>query len=202
MIRDTIYKENKYGIVKDKYGNVRIGRYNFRYQSGRYFLDMRGITTKKGGFESLSYCQWLEDMLISDYPFEISEDIFNKINSIIRCNITEIENILSLQPEVEMPHQLNSKFFTKTDRFYDVHNIKLIGDTGCEFYDGVRIGVNDILELKYYSTPPFWTSNEDTCFYLSDSVYDYIKGKALQISVLLKSICASIYNSSALDVPL
>lgn len=204
MNKDTIYRENKYGIVKDRYGNFRIGKYNFRYQSGRYFLDMRGVTTKKGGVESLSYTQWADQMLPSDYPFEISEDIFNKINNIIRSDITEVKNILSLQPKRERSHLLHSKFVIQDYRFDYVCSISCISDiSDYEYFDEIRIGKDDYLELKYSSTSlkSGMDTNVDNCYHLSDPIYDYIKGKALQISVLLKNLCASIYNPSALDIP-
>lgn len=193
----------KYGIVRDKYGNFRIGQYKFVYQSGRYFLDMRGVITRKGGIEDYAYGQWIEQMLPSDYPFEISEEVFYKINNIIRSNITEVENILSLQPKQERTHQPNSKFFLQTWGRYYVCSVKSISDiTDYEFCDEIMIEDGDFLRLKYSSTTLITDTDIDTdnCFYLSDSIYDYIKGKALQLSVLLKNLCASIYNPSALDV--
>ena len=110
----SIYNEDKYGIVRDRYGNFRIGKYNFRYQGRKPRFDMSGITTKKRGIEDISYIQWIEQMLPTDYPFEISKEVFEKINTIIKNNVAEVKNILSLQPEQQMNHQLNSKFFIKT----------------------------------------------------------------------------------------
>ena len=200
----SICSEAKYGIVKDKYGNFLIGKYKFSSQSGRLTFGMSGIITRKRGIESISYGSTGERMLPSNYPFEINVEIFNKINGIIRNNITEIKNILSLQPKKEMSHQLNSKFFIQTDGFYYVYSIRHLSEgDGCDLYDEIRCGENDIhLELKYYY---YSTSDEnitdENCYYLSDLVYDYIKGKTLQISDLIKNLCDSIYDPYALDIP-
>ncbi|MBP5687095.1 MAG: hypothetical protein J6X22_00435 [Muribaculaceae bacterium] len=201
---ESIYSKDKYGIVRDRYGNFHIGKYNFRYQGRKPRFDMYGITTKKKGIGVSSYSQWIEQMLPTDYPFEISEEVFNKINIIIRNNVAEVKNILSLQPEQEMRHQLNSKFFIKTDRFFFAHSITFISSTsGSESYDEIRIGENEFLELNYVSTSltPLFHTNKGESFYLSDFVFDYIKEKTLQTSALLKNLCASIYKPSPLDVP-
>ena len=155
----SIYNEDKYGIVRDRYGNFRIGKYNFRYQGRKPRFDMSGITTKKRGIEGISYIQWIEQMLPTDYPFEISKEVFEKINTIIKNNVAEVKNILSLQPEQQMSHQLNSKFFIKTDRFYFVHSITFISSmSGSESYDEIMIGENEFLTLDYTSTSitPLW----------------------------------------------
>lgn len=200
----SIYNEDKYGIVRDRYGNFRIGKYNFRYQGRKPRFDMSGITTKKRGIEGICYFQWIEQMLPTDYPFEISKEVFEKINTIIRNNVAEVKNILSLQPEQQMIHQLNSKFFIKTDRFYFVHSITFISSmSGSENCDEIIIGENEFLTLNYKSTSitPLFHIGKDECCYLSDSIYDYIKEKTFQTSALLKKLCASIYKPSSLDVP-
>ena len=202
---ESIYSEDKYGIVRDRYGNFRIGKYNFRYQGRKPRFDMTGITTRKKGIEGITYIQWIEQMLPSDYPFEISKEVYDKILSIINNSVTDVLNTLSLQPIQEKSNKVNSKFFVKNSRLHYICSIKFIYSTdNSESYDDITIGKAPYFNLKYNATSVVWQSSlkdYDCCCYLSDSVYDLIMNKTLQTSELLKSLCASIYKPSPLDVP-
>lgn len=196
--------EKRYGIVKNKYGNYCIGEYNFTYQGNKPRFNMGGIICRKNGIEVRNYIQWVENMLPTDYPYEISKEVYDKITTIIRNNVAEVKNIISLQPTNEMSHQLNSKCFVKTDRFFYVGGIKSISSTPQnDYYDEVIIGEDEFLILKYSSTSLSLNSliAQGEGFALSDSIYDYIKDKAFQITKLLQNLCASNYKPFPLDVP-
>lgn len=202
---ESIFSEDKCGIVRDRYGNFRIGKYNFRYQGGKPRFDFWGVITRKKGIEGYSYTQWLKDMDSEDYPFEISQEVYDKILNIINNSVDDVLNLLSLQPIQEKSNQLNSKFFVKNKRLHCVCSIKHIFSTdNSESYDDITIGKAPYFSLKYNATSVVWQSSlkdYDCCSYLSDSVYDLIMDKTNQTTKLLKELLSTTYKPFPLDAP-
>lgn len=184
--------EKKYGVVKNRWGNYLIGRYII----DRKQLDFDGIICRKYGIFSHSYIQGFEQMLKTDYPIEISKEIYDTVFSIMYICIAEIIEILNDQPPKQRQQILNSKFFIKCDTEIDLCNVSLVSDT-YTYYDGIHLSCKDYPSLFFEKSICGVEEKEKKygCSFLESKVYEIILQKIKDTQMIVELIIKKAYNN-------
>lgn len=175
--------EWEYGIIKDRYGNLKIGKYKYTKFNGQFIF--HGIACRKIGFEEIAYCQGESRMGNQDYPINIPKETFDEVVNILKDAVNGIEKSLSIQPTENRRHAVNSKFIAKGTKFSYACSINNIADDGTEFYDSITIKEGDFPSLKYNS-PALIRPEDYECSYIQDHIYESIMDKLEQTSSTLK----------------
>ena len=185
------YRKRKYGIVRDRWGNYYIGRYEIEQKQ----LNFWGVKCRKIGISGYSYIQGFEQMVQTDYPIEISKEIYDNFFSILIKCITEIVEVINAQPQREREQNINSKFYIKCDKEIYLCNISHVSNN-FTCYDGFNLswkGFPDIVfqdsiygveekEKQYGST------------FLESDVYEMISLKIRDTQLAAKSLIEEAYN--------
>ena len=184
------YRGRKYGIVRDRWGNYLIGRYEIE----RKQLNFWGVKCRKCAIFSYSYGQRFEQMVQTDYPFEISKEIYDNIFSILINCIIEIVEILDAQPRKPRQQIINSKFYIRSDKEIFLCNISHKSGFSC--YDGVYLSWKDfpdiIFKKSIYGVEEYEKQYGST--FLESEVYENISQIIKDAQMTVESKIKDAYN--------